>query len=74
MQERYHGQCIRRVREECKIGNELVLGANLEAVSYTHLFINVPSWVGDPREDLQERLKSKEKFDTPLEVPFITHW
>ena len=37
-------------------------------------FINVPSWVGDPREDLQERLKSKEKFDTPLEVPFITHW
>ena len=19
-------------------------------------------------------LKSKEKFDTPLEVPFITHW
>ena len=37
-------------------------------------FINVPGWVGDPREDLQERLKSKEKFDTPLEVPFITHW
>ena len=37
-------------------------------------FINVPGWVGDPREDLQARLKSKEKFDTPLEVPFITHW
>ena len=37
-------------------------------------FINVPGWVGDPREDLQGRLKSKEKFDTPLEVPFITHW
>ena len=37
-------------------------------------FINVPGWVGDPREDLQERLKSKKNFDTPLEVPFITHW
>ena len=37
-------------------------------------FVNVPGWVGEPREDLQTRLKSKEKFDTPLEVPFITHW
>ena len=33
-------------------------------------FINVPGWVGEPREDLQARLKSKDKFDTPLEVPF----
>ena len=37
-------------------------------------FINVPGWVGDPREDLVERLKSKENFTTPLECPFITHW
>lgn len=37
-------------------------------------FINVPGWVGDPREDLVERLKSKETFTTPLECPFITHW
>ena len=37
-------------------------------------FINVPGWVGDPREDLIARLKSKEQFTTPLEVPFITHW
>ena len=38
-------------------------------------FINVPSWVGDPREDLQQRLKKKdEHYTTPLEVPFITHW
>ena len=37
-------------------------------------FVNVPSWVGDAREDLQQRLKSKEKFTTPLEVPLITHW
>ena len=37
-------------------------------------FIKVPSWVGDPRQDLLERLRSKEEFDTPLECPFITHW
>ena len=37
-------------------------------------FINVPGWVGDPREDLVERLKSNETITTPLECPFITHW
>ncbi|MEG1544101.1 MAG: glycosyltransferase [Tannerellaceae bacterium] len=37
-------------------------------------FVNVPGWVGEPREDLCARLRSKETFDTPLEVPFITHW
>ena len=37
-------------------------------------FVNVPSWVGDPREDLQKRLKSKDKFTEPLQCPFITHW
>lgn len=38
-------------------------------------FVNVPGWVGDPREDLQQRLKKKdEHYTTPLEVPFITHW
>lgn len=37
-------------------------------------FVNVPGWVGDPREDLVKRLNSKETFDTPLECPFITHW
>ena len=33
-------------------------------------FVNVPSWVGDPREDLQQRLKSKDKFTEPLQCPF----
>lgn len=37
-------------------------------------FVSVPSWVGDAREDLRERLKSREKFATPLQCPFITHW
>ena len=37
-------------------------------------FIVVPGWVGEPRQDLVERLKSGDKFDTPLEVPQITHW
>lgn len=37
-------------------------------------FIEVPGWVGEPRKDLQERLASGKHFDTPLEVPQITHW
>ncbi|MCR4852213.1 MAG: glycosyltransferase [Prevotella sp.] len=37
-------------------------------------FIEVPGWVGEPRTDLVERLKSGKKFNTPLEVPEITHW
>ena len=36
--------------------------------------INVPGWVGDAREDLKERLASKEKATSPLPVPMITHW
>ena len=37
-------------------------------------FIEVPGWVGEPRKDLIERLKSKKQYDTPLDVPQITHW
>ena len=37
-------------------------------------FIKVPSWVGEPRQDLLERLRTKEQYDTPLDCPFITHW
>lgn len=37
-------------------------------------FIEVPGWVGEPRKDLQERLASGKKYDTPLEVCEITHW
>lgn len=37
-------------------------------------FIEVPGWVGEPRKDLQERLASGGKYDTPLEVCQITHW
>ena len=37
-------------------------------------FIEVPGWVGEPRKDLQERLNSGQKFDTPLDVPQVTHW
>ena len=37
-------------------------------------FIEVPGWVGEPRKDLQERLKSNKQYDTPLEVPQVTHW
>lgn len=37
-------------------------------------FIEVPGWVGEPRKDLVERINSGKKYDTPLEVPLITHW
>ena len=37
-------------------------------------FIEVPGWVGEPRKDLQERLESGKKYDTPLDVPQVTHW
>ncbi|MCR5579075.1 MAG: glycogen/starch synthase [Prevotella sp.] len=43
-------------------------------------FIEVPGWVGEPRKDLQERLQKIQNtpkapvFDTPLEVPQVTHW
>lgn len=37
-------------------------------------FIEVPGWVGEPRQDLKERLESGKTFDTPLEVPQVTHW
>jgi glycogen synthase len=37
-------------------------------------FVEVPGWVGEPREDLLERLKSGNTFDSPLDCPFVTHW
>ena len=37
-------------------------------------FIEVPGWVGEPRKDLQERLQSGKHYNTPLEVPQVTHW
>lgn len=37
-------------------------------------FIEVPGWVGEPRKDLVERLASGKSYDTPLEMPQITHW
>lgn len=37
-------------------------------------FVEVPAWVGDAREDLKERIASGKTYDTPLEVPVISHW
>ena len=37
-------------------------------------FIEVPGWVNSPRQDLIERLNSGESFDTPLDIPLLTHW
>ncbi|MDE5783702.1 MAG: glycogen/starch synthase [Prevotella sp.] len=37
-------------------------------------FIVVPGWVGEFRKDLKERIESGQSYDTPLEVPQVTHW
>ena len=45
-------------------------------------FIEVPGWVGEPRQDLQERLSLAKQDSSlftlnsslPLEVPMLTHW
>lgn len=37
-------------------------------------FVEVPAWVGEPREDLIQRMQSGKTFDEPLEAPMITHW
>lgn len=37
-------------------------------------FIEVPGWVGEPRQDLLDRMASGKKYDTPLFVPMVTHW
>lgn len=37
-------------------------------------FIQVPGWCGEPRQDLLERLNSGKQYDTPLDIPMLTHW
>lgn len=37
-------------------------------------FVEVPGWVFGPRQDLAERMRSNDSFDTALETPMITHW
>ena len=52
--------------------NRLLRDTNLD--KNVVAFVKVPGWVGEPRKDLQDRLASGKKFDTPLEVPSVTHW
>jgi len=63
--------------------NRLLRDRNLKKTVLA--FIVVPGWVGEPRQDLIDRLKSLSSdhaqevgegspADTPLEVPQITHW
>lgn len=50
------------------------LRKNKNAKKNVLAFINVPAWSAGAREDLKVRLKSRQKFSTPLEYPFLTHW
>lgn len=52
--------------------NRLLRDRNLKKTVLA--FIEVPGWVGEARQDLLDRLQSGETFDTPLDVPEITHW
>lgn len=35
--------------------------------------ILVPSWVGDPRADVQASIKSKEELTLQMQMPYVTH-
>lgn len=50
------------------------LGRDAQLNRQVLAFIEVPGWIGEPRKDLMERLESGKHYDTPLEVPMITHW
>ncbi len=52
--------------------NRLLRDRNLKKTVLA--FIVVPGWVGEPRKDLQERLSQLSTFNSPLEVPQVTHW
>jgi len=36
-------------------------------------FVEVPGWVAGYREDLHKRLENPQIYDTPLEMPVVTH-
>jgi len=52
--------------------NRLMRDQNLKKTVLA--FIEVPGWVSEPRQDLVDRLNSGKTYDTPLDVPQITHW
>ena len=37
-------------------------------------FLMVPAWVRAPRADLQEAIRQDITTDSPMQLPFITHW
>ena len=55
-------EAMNRLQRDSRLGKKILA------------FIEVPGWVGDPRQDLIDRIKSGGKYDTPLHVPMITHW
>lgn len=55
-------EAMNRLQRDSRLGKKILA------------FIEVPGWVGEPRQDLIDRIKSGGKYDTPLHVPMITHW
>ena len=50
------------------------LGRDKELNKPVLALVEVPAWVGEPREDLVERIESGMTYSSPLECPVITHW
>ncbi len=54
---------IQRLNEEPTLDREVVA------------FVEVPAWVGSPRQDLIDRLQSDKLYNNvPLDQPYLTHW
>lgn len=50
------------------------LGRDKELSKPVLALVEVPAWVGEPREDLVDRIESGMIYSSPLECPVITHW
>lgn len=55
-------EAMNRLKRDSRLGKKILA------------FIEVPGWVGEPRQDLVSRVESGQKYDKPLHVPMITHW
>lgn len=56
-------ESIRRLRDN-----------NAAADAHVLFLINVPAWMKEPRQDLQEKLKQRARTSGPLPEPRTTHW
>lgn len=56
-------ESIRRLRDNNATGDAHIL-----------FLVNVPAWMKEPRQDLQERIRLHSRSTKPLTDPMTTHW